>query len=279
MAGHGGGEGCVVFVCLQVEARATKGILERLISRMLRQKVRLEEASALGARYLLAEVSLPKGKGICWDSIIEELPPAVSCVLAPDGYLPPPKYAPYPFRKFERGLLLETASGIVANSQIPVYRRIAGLYDPRGGYVDFLPTLLKQYTSVRVVTNEGELYRQAAERMMEEFGAPVISGGQPSDFADCALLILPGDDSLPVAPRCPVLSQRDLPYRAVFSRPWAKAPAAPPPGIDRQLFIGAIFEYGQNAKPEPSSLVYQGRRIPFDQARQMLRQKAGYLMP
>jgi len=173
-------------------------------------------------------------------------------ILLPEGlHLPADstlrRYQP---QQFDREVLLNTACDIISRTRMPMYRRMLGLIDEEGRYSDMLEELLKYYTCVKVVTRNLAHYRFAAERMMQELGAPVLIAQELSSLSDCVLALCPGpyssneDFRMP----CPVISSGGCSLRYRFDEfhglqaglPVASPPA--PPGIHTHLFAGAFYE-------------------------------------
>ena len=95
------------------------------------------------------------------------------------------------FPRFRQRVLVDTACEIVSRSEIPIFRRIAGLIDMNGDKVHLLRPLLKYYSCVRVVTDNLDLYEREAEVLMREFGAPVLTGCELDMLGDCVLVLAP----------------------------------------------------------------------------------------
>lgn len=277
-----------MFACLKVTRHTPQGIMGRFSAALKKSKTELYSAKALGREFLVV-VANEGPKGIDWREICDLLSPFTRRLLTPQDH-PPPEgcgLVGADFPDFEWQVLLHTACSVVDRTGIPLPRRILGLYDPAGLAADALPTLLRHYASARVVTQQLNRYRAKAAQVMEEMGAPVMLGNDPTDFADCLLLLcpVPPKESLPLPPYCPVLATRDFPGRKrskVFTAPRVLLPAAEvqhiPPGIDAHDFAGALYEHYGVLPPRLSAdkLLINGRNALPDEASAALLRQAGY---
>lgn len=278
-----------LFACLRIAHPHTSGLVGRLRKAVSKPNTELYSASALGKEYLV--VSAEEGRhGFNWTEIAQLLRPFTRCLLTPSGVSIPSgvDLTGGPFPAFERRVLLQTATTLVEQSRMPVYRRVLGIYDPLGLLADELLGLLRHFASARVVTQALSLYQTSVASALEELGAPVMLGTEPSDFADCVLLLCPApvEEPLPILPACPVLaggSFADGRGCNVFSAPRVRLPAWEvkdiPPDIDAHDFSGALFEHwgiAPSCREEDKRLLINGKDAALPEACDILLRKAGY---
>lgn len=271
-----------MFACLKVIPRASRGVWQGLLGSFLRPRTELYSARAFGVEFLLLEAETGKRGEPDWEAALELIHPFTRCLLTPEGYSIPAGLgleAPL-FADFEQRVLLKAACDLIDDRRIPLYRRILGLYDPEGAFAGELTRLLRHYTSVRVVTQALSRYQAAAHSALEELGAPVLLGQDPSDFSDCALLLCPAAPPapLPLSPACAVLAGGCFPGGApmAFSAPrvlMSPAEAAGiPQGISSHLFAGALYHHNriEVAGLRAGLLSAGGRTVTLHEARELL---------
>ncbi len=276
-----------MFACLELMPPKSWGI--RSLFSMARTRTELFSARALGAEFFLLEAQVNRRGRPDWEAVARLARPLTRYLLTPIGYEPPEHlgFSPPVFTAFERRVLLQCACDLINDNRMPLYRRILGLYDPQGELAEELLFLLRHYISVRVVTHNLTAYQRTADLAMEELGAPVMLGEEPSDFADCVLLLCPGDvtEALPLLPACPVLAGgvfADFQGCNVFSAPRVSAPtphlAQLPRGSDFHTFAGAVFHSYGFWLPELRSgqLFINGKESLLQEAKYILLREAGF---
>lgn len=239
-----------MFVALETSASGAKA-RGGVLSLFKKPKARLEARGILGAVYGVIVAAEPL-RAADWRRVTELAGRYADRVLFPDG-LEIGNGAPVSepaFPRFERLVLLKTAVEIIALTRMPMYRRIAGLIDEDGKYADFLFPLLHHYTTVKVLTSQTGLYAEAAARMMDELGAPVILCGDYSALGDCVLVIAPEGISFSERLGCPVLAKKPPKTRQYsdFITDLKVVPdpvlaAGCPAGIEPHKFLAALYEY------------------------------------
>jgi len=242
----------------------------------------------LGAEYLRLEAQVNRRGRPDWEAVARLVLPLTQYLLTPAGYQPPAHlgFAPPVFAEFERRVLLQCACELVGDSLMPLYRRRLGIYDPQGELAGNLYFLLHHYTSARVVTQNVEAYRKAADLARKELGAPVLLGEEFTDFSDCVLLLCPGDVTrpLPLLPACPVLAGgvfADFQGCNVFSSPRVSASlfqiAQLPRGSDFHAFAGAVYHSYGYWLPDlrVGRLLINGKESLPEEAKHILLREAG----
>lgn len=276
-----------LFACLELIPPTYQGI--RGLFSLARTRTELFSARALGAEFLLLEAQVNRKGKPDWDAVARLTRPLTRYLLTPVGMEPPEHlgFAPTVFNEFERRVLLQCACDLVNDNRIPLFRRILGLYDPQGELAEDLLYLLHHYTSVRVVSHNLEAYQESADLVMEELGAPVMLGEEPSDFSDCILLLCPGDvaEALPLLPACPVLAGgifADFQGCNVFSAPRVSANSPHisqlPRGSDFHTFAGAVFHSHGVWLPQLklARLLINGKESLLQEAKYILLREAGF---
>lgn len=242
-----------MFVALELTEQKNKGIFDPIFNILTKPKAHLDEAEALGAPFGLIRAAARQGVPD-WGRIEALADRFADRMLLPDGVIPPEDSLIAGLRcpRHEKRVLLETACALIQRTRMPMYRRVLGLIDEEGDHADLLYPLLRQYTSVQVVTRNTAGYTAAAEEMMERLGAPVQVGTSLSLLSDCVLILAPGAAFGEEAQRlpCPVLCGD------VFDPPWPcrritalEAATFPeldqccPQGISPHRLAGALYEY------------------------------------
>lgn len=246
-------EGEAVFLALELVESKQKGIFGFLSNILTKPTATWEEAEACGVRYGLVRAPRTRTAEPNWTAIAQLVGRFADRVLLPDDLVLPPQspLAPFCCPRFEQKVLLATACEIIKRTRMPMYRRIVGLIDPDGDYTDYLPVLLRHYTTVRVITENLQEYERAAAEMMDQLGAPVLIGTAPSILAECVLVVAPGrtfNDAGTTLP-CPVLAgeQFDPPFRChlISGLQAGGSPelaAQTPSGISPHRFAAALYE-------------------------------------
>lgn len=275
-----------MFACLELIPHTSQGIKRLLFPTSTRTE--LYSARALGAEYLRLEAQVNRRGRPDWEAVARLVLPLTQYLLTPAGYQPPAHlgFAPPVFAEFERRVLLQCACELVGDSRMPLYRRRLGIYDPQGELAGNLYFLLHHYTSARVVTQNVEAYRKAADLARKELGAPVLLGEEFTDFSDCVLLLCPGDVTrpLPLLPACPVLAGgvfADFQGCNVFSSPRVSASlfqiAQLPRGSDFHAFAGAVYHSYGYWLPDlrVGRLLINGKESLPEEAKHILLREAG----
>lgn len=145
-------------------------------------------------------------------------------------------------------ILCNTAIEVLEKSGLPLYCRSVALIDRRCAYGDLLERIVKFVPDILVYTENSRLYQEYAQRLMEEYGAPVqfAEGLQPLSRA-CLILDADGN-ALPCFHPVPVLSTALNRIEDDNLRLWRPdfrmepAQAVLPPGISRYAFFAALYE-------------------------------------
>lgn len=241
-----------MFVALELVEQDTagQGIFGSIFNILTRPKPWLEKAEFLGARYGVIHAA-DGARGPDWEAIEALAGRFAGRMLLPGGLTPPPgsAIARPPCPRFEKKVLLATACELIRRTRMPMYRRILGVIDPEAAHTDLLFPLLRHYTSVRVVTGNLERYEQAAARMMEELGAPVLVGSAVSLLEGCVLILAPGAAGPEGALPCPVLAGEGFPalpgqerIESLRAGVTAELAARCPGGIAPHRFAAALHD-------------------------------------
>ncbi len=272
-----------MFVALEVASTGFTGIIGDFINIITRQKTRLVYRECLGARYGVI-TPIPDGpvKPAAWRRIAGLSGRYGDRLLLPRGLDAPSPLREPAFPDFERAVLLKTAIAIIDLTNLPMYRRVAGLVDESGDHVDLLFPLLHHYTSIKVLTAKEERYSAEAARIIEELGAPVTIIAEASAFDGCALVIAPsGFGGYRFAPGSPVLCPRaDVTGSLCISGLQCDPPYGLecPNGIDSEKFMAALYEFcGVEELAQPASRVILGNAYAnLAEASLAVRRAAGY---
>lgn len=241
-----------MFVTLELQQPNRRGLLKYASALLPRPRPEVAERDAFGVRYALIRAQLRGGEPD-WQAVEAAAGRYAGRMLFPDDVSPPPgsgmRAVSCP--RFELRVLCDTACELVKRTRMPMYRRVLGLFDPQAEYSELLYPLLHHYTTIRVVTADPRLYDDAADRMLEQLGAPVLLGTDSSAFADCVLVLAPGTPAAPLKlrPPCPVLSTAPLPLPGGdnFYAPEAvvqpEIAALCPPGTSPRHFAAALHDY------------------------------------
>jgi hypothetical protein len=241
-----------LFVVLQIIRRNTKGLFGALRAMLAAPKVYLESGSCMGARFAIVKAE-DHGKGIDWDGVESACGHFVDKVLLPEGITPPPesKIKNPRLEKFDTKVLVRTACALIAQTRMPMYRRILGLIDYEARYTDMLHELLAHFTSIQVVTRDTERYGAEARRMMRALGAPVLVSNNLSALSDCVLVLSPAPLLQAEATlSCPVLASGPLKLHTNSTViTGLRIPPGPdllsgmPKNLDPHFFAGALYEF------------------------------------
>jgi hypothetical protein len=242
-----------VFVALELIDRENGGLLRRIRNQLIRPKMWLEAGECLGGRYAVLRVETSGGK-IDWEAVERICGSYAGKLLLPEGLELPKdgRLGRLPLRRFHEQVLVRTACDLVDRTRMPMYRRVLGLVDPQGKHAALLTELLKHFTSVKVLTGEAAIYREASYQAMEELGAPVLLAEDFGSFRDCVLVAAPSavytgmEATLP----CPVLCGDAFVAAGRFERidslqAAVREPvrACCPQAIRPHDFAAALYEY------------------------------------
>jgi len=281
-------EGECVFVALEIKERERGGIFGGLLSILRKPKPVCDMREVCGARYALIQVECERG-GPNWDGVEQLAGRYASRVLVPEGWEIPTGsgISPPSLTRFEETVLLHTACEIIHRTRMPMYRRVVGILDSRGAHGGMLPELLKYYTTAKIYTHNTPYYRQAAQAMMEEYGAPVQLCELPEGLLDCVLVLAPSGVEGCEAVRFlgPVLSPRDtLRAPAAFDHVTELRVLPSPPmrelvprAVSPHRFAGALYEFcGVNmAGFVAGCAMLNSTRVEFSGLVSLVRQKCG----
>lgn len=220
----------------------------RLISRLRPPRPEIHRVELYG-RYFM-DIRAPAHGGIFdegWQG-----PGRQSCrfVLCPHGYDLPPgclyAVSREDCRRLTARVMCNTALHILELSGLPLYSRRLGLIDPDCAYPFLLKELIQQSPDILVYTQNHALYQGYADKIMEEYGAPVTFTDNISSLRQTRLILHGGTQGAGLLYPLPILCIRRpeeggmLVEEPVFSLP--EADDALPPGIDPLEFYAALYE-------------------------------------
>lgn len=177
-------------------------------------------------------------------------------------------------------ILCNTLLRALQRSALPLYCRRVGLIDPECLYPFLLEKLIKYCPVVLVCTDRPERYAPYAERLLEEYGAPVTLVKELPALGGCAALLDLSALPLPSFYPAPVFSSRDAPLQGNLSLvlPHYGLPGADetiPPGIDHEEFYTALWQLchiREIGELHASSLLCKNRRVTVPQIAAQLSQ-------
>ena len=241
-----------MFVALEV-ARPKHNGLRGMLERMRTQSPVLEERRVMNAPFVLLHI-MEGARGSSWEEIEEITGRYASRMLLPDGVDAPPdsRVRNLACSEYDRQIFVRTACEIIQRTRMQLYKRVLGLLDADGQYMDWLPELLKYYTAVHVVTREEERYLKKSEHIMQEMGAPVLVGDSLAHFRECVLVLAPaGVQQAGPAPACPVLTGEKIALPPQWLAAGRLRPQQArhllelcPKGIEPHRFAAALYEHG-----------------------------------
>lgn len=268
-------------------------MLAKLHSILTKPKVWVEPRELLGTQFAVVCAETGERQEPDWAEV-EWLAQTYSrWILLPDSlaeqFSSSSRLRAFDCRQFDREVFINTACSLIHRTRMPMYRRVLGLLDEDGGSADMLYQLLKYYTSVKVVTRNLPRYRDAAQQMMEELGAPVLVNSSLSSLSDCVLILSPGQFSSQEDVRmpCPILtpseSHLQLKYRCqTITRLQAALPgdAKPPQGISSHLFAAALYTLCDLDAIEPlaCNMLFCHQYTELNQVVLAIRQNAGVVL-
>jgi hypothetical protein len=280
-----------VFVALELIDREKGGLFRKIRERLTRPMVWLDTEECLGGRYAVLHVETSGGK-IDWGAVERICGSYGAKLLLPENLEPPAggRLRRLSLRRFGEQVLVKTACELVDRTKMPMYRRVLGFVDLAGNHAALLPGLLRHFTSVKVLTGEKEMYREVADRMMEELGAPVLLAEDFGSFRDCVLAAAPSSvyTDREAAIPCPILCGDAFVAAGRFDRLHGlqaavhdPARACCPRGIRPHDFAGALYEYcGVDASDFlPESLLYNYRLTDMAEAAAIVARLAGLESP
>lgn len=228
------------------------GIAGRFLDKILPRRPSAEWKTAMDVPYLEVTIYDPAGVR-SWKRVERLADTLCGKMLLPEEMRETGSPSIRRFDARDRFLPLvvqNTVCLLLEESGAPLYRRTAGLIDPKGIYQGMAVQLLRHSTALRVITEAPERYHRFSEQMIENFGAPVLLCEPDSAMADCAVAAAPGGFSgLPLGLRCPVVSSHDETGAGVVLSGLEVAPPVGlsgqiPEGISAAEFLGALFEIG-----------------------------------
>jgi hypothetical protein len=285
------GEGEHVFVALELIDRENGGLWQKLRARLVRPTMWLDAGECLGGRYAVLHIETSGGK-IDWEAVERICGSYAAKLLLPENLEPPTdgRLRRLSLRRFGEQVLLKTACELVARTKMPMYRRVLGLVDPAGNHASLLPGLLRHYTSVKVLTEETQWYRDISDQMMEDLGAPVLLAEDFGSFRDCVLVVAPSavytdrEAALP----CPILCGDAFVAAGRFARISGLQATVResvreccPRGIRPHDFAGALYECcgADTSDFLPESLLYDYRLTDMAEAVAAVARLAGLESP
>lgn len=244
-----------MFVALEIIQKEPGGVFGRLRGMLVKPKLWLETGECAGAHYALLRVEASGRRDrIDWRAVERICGSYRNKLLLPEGLEPPIETGLVrpELRRFNDRVFQHTACEVIAQTRMPMYKRVLGFIDREAKYSHMLNELLRHYTSVRVVTDNLDRYHTEAERLLEELGAPVVVGTGLDSLAGCVLILSPGAfyTSQAAAFSCPVVAgdvfvaggRCDL-VTALRTVPGEPVRSACPAGIDPHDFAGALYEF------------------------------------
>lgn len=145
-------------------------------------------------------------------------------------------------------ILCNTAAELLSISGLPLYCRCAALVDIPCAYGSLLERLVKFTPEILIYTENRRLYQGYAEKLLEEYGAPVQFVDSPQALSRACLVLDTGGTPLPPLYPVPILSAGLHEVKDGNLRLWqpdwrlGQAEAALPPGINRYAFYAALHD-------------------------------------
>jgi hypothetical protein len=145
-------------------------------------------------------------------------------------------------------ILCHTATEALDSSNLPLYCRCIAFIDPHGAHGALLEQLIKFSPEVIVYTENRRLYQGYADKVLEEYGAPIQFAENPQSLARASLALDTGGIPLPSIYPVPILTAcleeiADGNLR-LWQPDWRLEPADAviPPGINRYAFYAALHD-------------------------------------
>lgn len=177
--------------------------------------------------------------------------------LCPPGYDLPqgclPAVSAADVRRLVARVWCNTAVALLNESGLPLSERRMGFIDPGGEYPGLLEELIRAASEVMVCTENRALYQGYADKLLKEYGAPVVFVEEMDRLCGVRFVLHTGPQAVRGLGRVPVLSvwpdaggEGGLVVRnPVFTLPQAEEVL--PPGIVHDEFYAALWERSRAA--------------------------------
>ena len=242
-----------MFAVLRVKSLSATGIIGRLLHKIKKHSVKAELVKTPLGSYLLLEA---ESESINWKKV-ENL-----CGRAGKRLVMPPELELPQVTTLKRfvpealtgRIMLNTCTEVIRRCHLPLYRKIVTLVDINAEYTYYVPELLCNCITVRVVTACDDRYDEVSRQMMEELGASVLvtnTLGEPQEQGDSIFIICPnGNAASTILSKTPVftLGNIDVPAPSKLIgdlqiKPQGQLAELLPHGIAAIDFAGAMYDY------------------------------------
>ena len=230
-----------------------QSITARLLDRLFPRAPGTEFKTAFETEYAVISVPMPLRRRR-WKAIEKTALQFDDGIILPVGLELPPyvKIALCtPSTQFIAEVCINTVSRLISKSKIPKAERTVGLIDLKANHRPMVLILLKEASSVVVLTDEPEQYEEFSEQVFEHFGAPVLIADRGSSLSGCKIVAAPDKISQelckrsftavvaafspPEKPRFPLLCSLELELTEELR-------GMVPKEINPITFLGALFE-------------------------------------
>lgn len=180
-----------MLTALTVTDKTEKSFFKKIVNFFKGNKIKVEINSARGVTLRHVEYINRTGK-INWqklDSVIGAQRNHLLC-SADISFPKSMGFRRFYSEEFSQRLCSNMGLFILSKLQHPERIKVA-LYDPEGDCADLAEFLLQYSENVLIVTDNTELYRQEAMRIIEDTGASLIISCQRESMSDCDFIIAP----------------------------------------------------------------------------------------
>lgn len=147
---------------------------------------------------------------INWNKISSLAGEQKSCIICKSDVVFPDDMGFVRFRSydFEERISVNMAIFVIKQVYKILPKLKVGLYDPDGSYCDALAGIVKYTSDIKVVTSNKENYEDVMDRIMEEYGAVVVTSDNIDSISDCHIVIAPKkiEEIIPIRQKALVLT-------------------------------------------------------------------------
>lgn len=235
------------------------------------ETVRSETVAVPGGAYRLLTAECA-AKEPDWYEVWEQAEGEAVRLLLPTGLYPPEGFGIFPFAgralnlAWMRDALIHRLAADVGQFWS------VGVYDPAGAAPSLPLALLPYAADIRVVTDAAEKYEAVARRALEEFGAPLLIGGDRRILEGVMWMVAPdGPGSLSLRGQWGTFSGAAGTWEGVADAYLPKDAemwlSLTPKGIAPERFLAGLYECSgvtRLADPPPAYIRMNGRFAPID---------------
>lgn len=181
-----------MFICILPKKYTSLSIGDKIRYTFGRYTPDVIEINTQDMHYCIIELIEKKGN-INFDYILNIAPRFSKNIVVPKDIILPDSLglSSHVPKKLNKALCLNSIIDILENTKIPFIRRVIGIVDKDGMYTDYVEKMIKYFPTVKVYTENLDIYGMITEKMMDLYGAALLVDDTPEFLNNCNIVLSP----------------------------------------------------------------------------------------